>query len=58
MDTLGSLKWAKSPIAVVFLVSGKIINGAIICSASASILTFRDASSVKIDTVFPLLWCT
>ena len=48
---------SESPIAIVSLVADKSINDAIICSASASILTLRDVSGVKVEAGLLILWC-
>ena len=57
IDTLVIPCGSKIPIAIVFLVTGESRNYKIICSASASSPTLRNASGVKFDAVPPLLWC-
>ena len=56
IDTLGIPCGSKSLITVVFLVADEIINSVMICSASASSLTPRDASGVEVDVSLPILW--
>ena len=53
MDTLGSTVESKNPANIVFLVSGESRYGAIICSASVSSLTLRDASGTKAEAGLP-----
>ena len=57
IDTLCILCRSESTIAIVFLVADESRNAAIICSASASSMTFRYASGVKVDAKLPLFWC-
>ena len=54
MDTLGSPQGSNNRNAIIFLVSGKSTNDAIIGSASASSLMLRDASGIKVDAELPL----
>ena len=56
-EKLGIPCVSESSIAIVFLVAGKSIYAAIICSASASSLTLRDTSAVKVEAGLPLFWC-
>ena len=49
MDTIDSKQGSKNPTDIVLLVANKIINDAIICSASASSLTLRDAIGITVD---------
>ena len=57
IDTLGILCGSKSPIVIVFLVADESRNATIIFCASASNVTLRDASGVKIDASLPVFWC-
>ena len=57
IDTLRILCGPKSPISIVFLVADESINYAIKCPTSASSITLRYASGVKVDAGLPLLWC-
>ena len=57
MNMLDSLRGSENNIVIVFIVADESINGAIICSASASSITLRGASGVKIDVGLPLFWC-
>ena len=57
IDTLVIPCGSESPITIVFLVSGEIKDADVICSASASSLTLRDASDVEVNAGIQILWC-
>ena len=56
MNMLDSPRGSENNIVIVFMVADESINGAIICSASASSIMLMDASGVKADAGLPIFW--
>ena len=48
---------SNSPIFIVIRFADEITNSVMICYASASSCTLRDARGIMVDTGIPLFWC-
>ena len=56
-DTLGIPCGSRSPISIVFIVTGESRNATMICYGSESNITLKDSSGVKVDSGLPLFCC-